>query len=104
MKSLLHQLVLMAGLVAASSLDPVFSAPTAFNYQGQLTDGGVPANGFYSMQFTLFDASIGGRQLGPILGRTPVQVSGGFFSIILDFDIQIFTDTNRWLEIGVRTN
>src|SRR5687767_11927153 len=98
-----RRLILTVGLCIAAS-GAAFAVTTAFTYQGQLTDRGLPANGLYSMQFTLFDLAAGGRQLGPVLHRAPVQVSGGFFSTTLDFDVQVFADTNRWLEIRVGTN
>ena len=45
---------------------------TSFTYQGRLTDGGSPASGAYDLQFVLFDAAVGGSQVGPILARGDV--------------------------------
>jgi len=38
----------------------VHSQTTSFTYQGRLTDGGVPANASYDLQFALFDSLSGG--------------------------------------------
>ena len=35
----------------------------AFTYQGRLTDGLIPANGTYNMQFSLFDMENGGARI-----------------------------------------
>jgi hypothetical protein len=77
---------------------------TAFTYQGQLTAGGSPANGSYDLRFTLFDALAGGNQLGNPLTNTAVSVSGGLFTVTLDFGATAFQGADRWLEIAGRTN
>ena len=82
----------------------VRSQTTAFNYQGQLTDGGIPANGSFQMQFKLFDAVSGGSQIGSTLTNVPVTVTGGDFSTKLDFGAVALSGANRWLEIAVRRN
>jgi hypothetical protein len=35
-------------------LSTAFSQGTAFTYQGQLNEGGAPANGYYDMLFSLY--------------------------------------------------
>jgi hypothetical protein len=43
-------------------------AGSAFTYQGRLTDAGLPANGSYDLQFTLYNApTVGGVVAGPIV-------------------------------------
>jgi hypothetical protein len=37
---------------------------TSFTYQGQLTDNGNPAQGPHDFEFRLFDADVGGTQIG----------------------------------------
>src|SRR6516164_8794031 len=76
---------------------------TAFTYQGQLKDGGAPANGSYDLTFALFKVDSGDPQVGPTLTNPAVQVSNGLFTVTLDFDDQ-FNGNPRWLEIGVQTN
>lgn len=77
---------------------------TAFNYQGRLNDGGVPATGTYDLRFAVFYAATNGTQITYSLTNTAVVVSNGLFSVTLDFGSGVFTGTNYWLDIGVRTN
>lgn len=37
---------------------------TAFNYQGNLSELGMAANGNYLLQFEIYDAAVGGNQIG----------------------------------------
>jgi hypothetical protein len=75
---------------------------TAFTYQGQLTDAGVPADGVYDFQFTLWDAETFGSQIGSPVTRGDVVVASGVFAVELDFGASAFAGEARWLEIGVR--
>src|SRR5207244_1862824 len=79
---------------------------TAFTYQGRLTDAGSPANTNYDLQFTLWDSSVGGTQQpqpAPApLTKTNVAVTGGVFSVLLDFGVSAFPGADRFLEVGVR--
>lgn len=79
------------------------SAPlsTSFTYQGELTDNGSPANGEYDFRFILYDAVVGGSQVGPVETVGNLNVSEGLFTASLDFGA-VFTGTAVWLEIGVR--
>lgn len=72
---------------------------TAFSYQGQLSNGGSPANGSYDFAFTLYNVST--SVAGPIT-NSAVTVSNGLFTTVLDFGPGLFTGTNYWLSIGVR--
>jgi hypothetical protein len=76
---------------------------TAFTYQGRLTDGGAAANGSYDLQFILYNAPVGGSQVGPLRTNSPTAVNNGFFVVNLDFGA-VFNGAAYWLEIGVRTN
>ena len=75
---------------------------TAFTYQGRLTDGGTSANGNYDLQFALWDSSSGGMQIGSTQALPAVQVSGGVFTVTLDFGANAFPGANRFLEISAR--
>lgn len=77
---------------------------TAFNYQGRLNDGGAPANGTYDLRFAVYDAVTNGSRVSFPLTNSPVAVSNGLFAVTLDFGAGIFTGTNYWLDIAVRTN
>ena len=78
---------------------------TSFTYQGKLSDGGGPATGSYDFQFTLWDALSGGTQQpqpSPVtVTKTNVAVSGGVFTVQLDFGATAFPGADRYLEIGV---
>ncbi len=71
-------------------------------YQGDLQDGGNPANGLYDLQFALFDAEFGGNQIGPTISLENVPVTAGAFSVTLDFGPKAFTGDARWIESAVR--
>jgi hypothetical protein len=77
---------------------------TTFTYQGRLNDGGVPANGFFDLTFSLWDAASGPAQVGGPLTNSALAVSNGLFSVPLDFGAGVFTGAERWLEIAVRNN
>ncbi len=74
---------------------------TSFTYQGRLTDGAGPASGTYDLRFTLLDAVIGGSQVGPSVTRDDVTVTGGLFTVSLDFGTT-FAGSKRWLQVEVR--
>lgn len=75
---------------------------TTFTYQGLLTDAGTPANGNFDLQFGLFDALTAGTQIGFTLARPNVTVTGGVFTVSLDFGAGGFPGADRHLEISVR--
>ena len=61
------------GLIALALCAGSYSAAaqgTAFSYQGHLSDGGNPANGFYDMTFQLWNDSGAGSQVGGTLTDT----------------------------------
>ncbi len=97
-------LALLALAILNSELSTSLAQGTAFTYQGQLQDNGSPANGSYDLQFILFNASVGGSHAGPILTNSATAVSNGMFTVTLDFAAGVFTGTNYWLDIAVRTN
>src|SRR5437660_9286120 len=75
---------------------------SSFTYQGRLTDGGTAANGNYDLQFAVFDSLIGGAQIGSTQTLNTVAVTGGVFTVTLDFGASNFTGANRFLEISAR--
>src|SRR5438067_465085 len=77
---------------------------TAFTYQGLLNDGGLSASGNYDLKFTIYDVPTGGNVLGAPLTNSPVPVSNGLFTVILDFGPGVFDGSRAFLEIGARTN
>jgi hypothetical protein len=73
---------------------------SAFTYQGRLSEQGIPANGFYDLRFSLYDA--GGSLIGTVT-QTTNHVVNGTFTATLDFG-SVFDGNPRWLDIAVRTN
>ena len=91
-------LALLVGL-SASAQTP---AGTAFTYQGRLTDAGSQANGSYDFEFRLFDAASGGNSVGAAVTQSNLPVTGGIFSVVLDFGASAFAGNARWLAVAVR--
>jgi hypothetical protein len=89
-------LALAAGRTAAQT-----PQGTAFTYQGRLSDAGSPADGAFDFRFILYDAAVGGSQVGPIVSRDDVVVTGGLFTVSLDFGSS-FGGSRRWLDLSVR--
>src|SRR2546426_3483336 len=75
----------------------------AFTYQGRLDANGVPASGVYDVRFTIYGVVSGGTALSGALTNT-ASVNSGLFTVTLNASTTVFDGTDRWLEIGVRTN
>jgi len=90
---------LLAGHGAVNAQEPV---GTVFTFQGQLKDGGVPANDEYDFIFRLFDDPVGGTQVGGDVEIDEWLVSDGLFTVELDFGTDVFTGDALWLEVSVR--
>lgn len=85
------------------SVSPARAQTTTFTYQGRLTSSSSAANGSYDFQFALFDALTGGTQIGGVtLSRNNVTVSGGLFTVTLDFGSSAFAGADRYLQISVK--
>jgi hypothetical protein len=76
----------------------------AFTYQGRLHDSGDPADGFYDIQFALFDQSDPNMSnpKGLVIEMDDVEFNDGYFQTELDFGEGILNGDMRWLEIAVR--
>jgi formylglycine-generating enzyme required for sulfatase activity len=97
-------LLVLAGLLDSLLSSRGLAAPlgSAFSYQGRLLEVGAPANGRYDLQFTLFDAEIGGSPCAVTLTNAGVVVSNGLFTTTLDFGVNVFSGASCWLENSVR--
>ncbi len=81
-----------------------FSIPagSGFSYQGQLTDGGSPANGNYDIIIDAYKLSSGGSVLAT-QSFIAVTVSNGLISIPqVDFGDALYDGDEVWLEVSVR--
>lgn len=93
---------LAPSIIAQTEHNPTAGVGTAFTYQGILTDGNSSANGSYDLQFRLYDAAIGGNQIGTIITSNDQAVSDGLLAVVLDFGENVFSGNSRYLEIRVR--
>lgn len=95
--------LLVVLMMSGSTLARPLEAPlgTGFTFQGKLTDGGVPANGLYDFEFKLYDDLNFGEQVGSTITQGDVTVTGGLFTVQLDFG-DVFDGTTLFLDIGVR--
>ena len=103
-----NKLFALLALAFLSTLNPqlstLFAQGTAFTYQGRLQDGAGLANGRYDLRFNLYDAlTLGNLVAGPQT-NSPVVVSNGLFTVVLDFGAGVFTGPARFLEIAARSN
>ena len=92
-------------LTAFSAAETLQAQGTAFTYQGQLSSGGNPANGSYDLTFSLYNSTSLASPLiaGPVT-NSAVVVTNGLFTVSLNFGPGIFSGTNYWLQIAVRSN
>ena len=93
--------ILMSILFVLFTAFAISAQSTIFTYQGKLNDGSFAANGNYDFEFRLFDAPSGGVQQGVTVQRLNVTVTGGIFTVQLDFG-NTFPGSDRFIDISVR--
>ncbi len=115
--------LILTGSVQAQTEGPIITSGggpnainSAFTYQGMLKMGGSPVNGTCDFQFTLFDRSSSGNQIGVMDDEPGVSVANGLFTVVLNYgdlsggpfdpkdpiNYYAFSGNQRWLEIAVR--
>src|SRR5579859_5493612 len=105
MKQLLNcAALLMLLFVLNIPVSTVLAQGTAFSYQGRLNDGSGPAHGDYDFRFKLFEDPLGNTQTGSTVLTNGITITNGLFITTIDFGEGVFTGSNYWLEIDVRTN
>lgn len=87
---------------APGAVAPTAQVGTAITYQGRLLDSAGPATGPYHFEFRLYDAAVGGAQIGSTQTVNDAAVDGGFFTVQLDFGPGVFGGGARWLDTTVR--
>ena len=95
---------LLTALLGVVFTAELAAQPTAFTYQGRLTDNGNPINGFFDITFSLWNAASGPSQVGGTWTNSATPVSNGLFTATVDFGSSAFTGLEFWLQLGVRTN
>jgi len=92
----------------ASATTQAGSVGTAFTYQGQLKQDGLPLSDFIDFRFSLWNAAgagtppSGGSQVGSSFNTTNVKVDNGLFTVQVDFGVNIFDGQALWLQIAFR--
>jgi hypothetical protein len=77
-------------------------ASSAFTYQGELRSGSAPVEGVFDLRFSLFEDAGGQTAVASELCADNVQVSGGRFTVLLDFGSVFSLGRPRFLEVRVR--
>jgi hypothetical protein len=103
-KPFLLALILSVVAILNVQLSAAFAQGTAFNYNGQLNVNGAPANGSYDVAFSLFATNSGGNAVAGPVTNSATGVTNGLFAAIIDFGSGVFTGSNYWLQVAVRTN
>ncbi|HEY1662980.1 MAG TPA: VCBS repeat-containing protein [Verrucomicrobiae bacterium] len=97
-------LAMLALFISFQSI-PAHAQGTAFSYQGKLSANGTQANGSYDLAFTLYDSTnVPGNIIAGPVTNSATAVSNGLFSATIDFGPGVFTGSNYWLSVAVRTN
>jgi hypothetical protein len=101
----IHQVIRVIALLAfALGIQPVGAQGTAFTYQGMLSSSNAPFSGSAEFQFVLWDSASGGNAVATNNSGTVIAtVSSGLFTATLDFGINPFDGSPRFLEASVRT-
>ncbi len=94
-------LIMAAALLAAAGVANADPVGDAIRYQGRLVLDGEPVNGPTTMTFRLFDAPVGGDQVGVTSVSIDTPVVDGAFEASLDFGPGAFGGGARWIEIEV---
>lgn len=99
MRILSSLFILFTFITATMAIEP---ASTAVTYQGILRSGDAPLTETVDLQFRLYDAQIGGNQVGAQQDALNYMVIDGLINIELDFGADAFNAEQRWLEIAVQ--
>ena len=75
---------------------------TGFTYQGRLLDSGEPAVGTYDLQCKLFNSKEDGIQIGDTLVFEDGTSTDGYFTVEIDFGVEVFDGEGRYLEMAFR--
>jgi pectin methylesterase-like acyl-CoA thioesterase len=91
-----------AAQLSVNPLAPLTPTGIGFTYQGSLRNGGNPANGQYDFAFTLYDDAITSTLVTTPITITNQTVSGGLFTVSLDFGTTAFDGNARYLQVAAR--
>jgi hypothetical protein len=74
---------------------------TIFTYQGVLKQSGNPLNATVDLRFRLYDAAVGGNQVGTTQALNNASIVDGLVTANIDFGVNAFTGNSRWIQIDV---
>jgi len=97
LKYLIPAVLFAAGAAHAQPISGLFS------YQGRITNAGTPVTGTVDVRFSLWDSSAGGAQVGSTIDKIGTSIQDGLYNTDLNFGVDAFDGTERWLQIEVRT-
>ncbi len=99
-QAFLSALLLLVGL-HATAVVVAAQGTTEFTFQGQLKLDGVPVNGNYDFQFSLYltDSPLGDPEVVDVVYDVPVVA--GLFTVKIDFGL-IFDGTELWMQTCVQ--
>lgn len=97
-------LCFLSGIFVASA----WAVPSMINYQGAMVDSdGVPADGIFSITFSMWDDPASGNLLWNETQAT-VEIIDGLFDVMLGsvnpITRQVFDDDSVWLEVQIGAN
>jgi hypothetical protein len=100
-----HASIFVAAVSLALCAPALADDPThdAFTYQGQLRESGEPVAGPVNFAFRLYDADLGGVQVGPEIEAFAFDGfdDDGRFTLDLAFGKGVFDGTPLWVEVRV---
>jgi hypothetical protein len=92
---------MILGLMATQAVSSI-AQTTAFNFNGRLSNIGLPVNGRHDLRFSVYASQAAADLVSGPITVSSVAVKNGVFNCRLDFGQSIFDGSARWLEIGVR--
>jgi hypothetical protein len=96
----------IGGVILAFALETTLLAQTEvgseFDYQGQLKQDGLPLNDSIDLEFSLHADPTTPDQIGTNIRVDNVPVVKGLFNVSLNFGVEAFAGSARWLEVRVR--
>jgi hypothetical protein len=94
--------IAVTALVAAARFTGGTPVDQTFTYQGQLRSSGQLVNGIADLKISLWDADVGGAQIGSANTFNALQLADGRFACGLNFGSAAFDGSNRWIQLEFR--
>lgn len=88
--------------LALGAEGPTILSGGEFHQDLYLEVGGRPCNGTVDVQVRMFDAEVGGNQLGPMVTLSKVKAVNGFARVQMAFGPTKFDGRHRWLEVAAK--